>query len=102
MAQSAALLIVSPREPTGADSDASEATVPFLTQNPEDLRLAERVERALHATGYAPLRRITVRVQTRIVFLGGRVSNYYLKQISQTAALAVPGIHQIHNDLEVG
>ncbi|HEY7311449.1 MAG TPA: BON domain-containing protein [Gemmataceae bacterium] len=87
--------------PTGEEMDAVEATTPLLTQSREDLHLAERVGQALRATGYGPLRGITVSVHARIVRLGGRVPNYYLKQIAQTTALAVPGIHQIHNDLEV-
>ena len=32
---------------------------------------------------------------------GGRVSSYYLKQLAQATALAVPGAHQIRNDLNV-
>lgn len=67
----------------------------------EDLHLARRVECALRATGYGALRYIEVAVQDRVAILKGRVPSYYLKQAAQTAALAVPGIHQIHNDLEV-
>jgi osmotically-inducible protein OsmY len=88
-------------QPTGEEMDAVEANAPLLTQSREDLHLAERVGHALHATGYGALRGITVNVQARIVLLRGRVPSYYLKQIAQTIALAVPGIHRIRNDLEV-
>jgi len=77
------------------------ATVPLLTQCLEDYRMAERVERALHATGYAALRAVRVSVNARVVILGGRVSSYYLKQLAQATTLAVPGARQIRNDLDV-
>ena len=72
-----------------------------LMQSLEFLRLAERIERALHATGYGALRDVEVVVNARIVRLVGRVSSYYLKQLAQVTALTVPGAHQIHNDLDV-
>jgi osmotically-inducible protein OsmY len=74
----------------------------LLEQSQEDRCLAERVERALRATGYGPLRGIAVTVQARLVLLGGRVPSYYLKQVAQTAALAVAGARHVRNDLEVG
>ena len=76
--------------------------VQLLPQSQEDLCLAERVERALRATGYGPLRGIAVTVRARLVVLGGRVPSYYLKQVAQTTALAVPGTRQVRNDLDVG
>jgi osmotically-inducible protein OsmY len=97
MVQSAALLILPTREPGGEVRDAA----PLLAQCLEDLRLAEAVERALRATGYGPLRRVEVTVHARLVILAGRVPSYYMKQVAQTTALAVPGTHQIRNDLEV-
>jgi osmotically-inducible protein OsmY len=102
MAESPALLIAHTSEFTGNDGDDSPATAQFLAQHLEDLRLAERVECALRATGYTPLRAIQVAVQARLVRLAGRVPSYYLKQVAQTTALAAPGAHQVRNDLDVG
>jgi osmotically-inducible protein OsmY len=101
MAQPAALLILPTRDPTGEERDAVQAVAPPLTQSLEDLRLAERVDRALRATGHGPLRSVEVTVHERLVILGGRVPSYYLKPLAQAAALAVPGIHQIRNELAV-
>ena len=56
------------------EKDALQATAPLLTQSLEDHRLAERVERALRATGYGALRTVRVSVNARVVILGGRVS----------------------------
>jgi osmotically-inducible protein OsmY len=100
MAQSTALPILPPREPTGEQRDGVQAA-PLLGQSQEDLRLAERVERALRATGFGPLRNIAVTAHARLVILGGRVPSNYLKQVAQTTALAVPGTHQVRNDLDV-
>ena len=71
------------------------------THHLDDLRLAERIERALHATGYGVLRDIKVSVSTRVVRLVGRVPTYFMKQIAQVTALSIPGTRQIHNDLDV-
>jgi osmotically-inducible protein OsmY len=102
MAQPTALLILPTCEPPGAQTDAVQATARLLAQTLEDLRLAERVERALRATGYMPLRGIEVTVHARLVILAGRVPSYSLKQVAQATALAVPGAQQVRNDLGVG
>lgn len=102
MNRSAALLTLPSQPSTNEEKDASRASVRLLMQGSEDLRLAERVERALCATGYGPLRSVEVTVHERLVVLGGRVPSYYLKQLAQTTALAVPGTHQVRNDLDVG
>jgi osmotically-inducible protein OsmY len=98
MSQSATL--PTRERPTG-EKHAPQATAPLLTQSLEDRHLAERVERALGATGYGVLRTVRVTVNSRVVILGGRVCSYYLKQVAQATALAVPGTHQIRNDLDV-
>jgi osmotically-inducible protein OsmY len=101
MSQPAALLILPAREQTGMESDDVQGMASLFTQSLEDLRLAEQVQRALIATGYGPLRRVVVTVHARRVTLGGRVCSYYLKQLTQTVALAVPGVAQVCNDLDV-
>jgi osmotically-inducible protein OsmY len=101
MAQAATLLISPTRKHADEEKGVLQMAAPLLTGNLEDLRLAERIERALRATGYGTLRAIEVSVNARIVHLAGRVPSYYLKQIAQATALAVPGAHQIHNGLDV-
>ena len=59
------------------------------------------VERTLRATGYGPLRGIAVTVHARLVILSGRVPSYYLKQVAQTTALAIPGTRHLRNDVDV-
>ena len=77
------------------------ASCALLTRNLEDLHLAEGIERALRATGYGALRTIEVAVHARIVRLVGRVPSYYLKQVAQVTALAIPETQQVRNDLDV-
>jgi osmotically-inducible protein OsmY len=79
----------------------AEKTDPLLAQGREDRCLAECVERALRATGYGPLRDLRVTARERLIILAGRVPSYYLKQVAQAAALVVPGVHQVRNDLDV-
>jgi len=70
-------------------------------ERPDDLYLAETVDRALRATGHASLRRLDVGVRDGVVVLRGRVPTYYLKQLAQEAVLRVKGINQLSNRLEV-
>jgi osmotically-inducible protein OsmY len=70
-------------------------------QSREDFFLAERVERALRASGYRALRDVDVTVHARLIILDGRVPSYYLKQVAQATALAVPGARHVHNGLDV-
>ena len=86
MAQPAALLILPTCRHADEETDAFQTTASLLTQSLEDLRLAERIERALHATGYSVLRDIKVFVNARIVRLVGRVPSYHMKQIAQVTA----------------
>lgn len=99
MVQSTARLILPARDRTDDETDAAQA--PILSQRQEDLCLIERVRCALRATGHTPLRGVAVTAHTGFVILGGRVPSYYLKQIAQTIALAVPGARSICNDLDV-
>jgi osmotically-inducible protein OsmY len=99
MAMSEALLFLPAPGRAGEENDAVDATTVLLMQALEDLRLADQVEHALRATGYAPLRGVEVTVQSRLAILRGRVPSNYLKQVAQEAAQAVPGVRQVRNDL---
>ena len=101
MSQPAVLTLLSSCKQPDEEKDILPTSAPLATQNLEDARLAERVARALRATGYGALRGVVISVSARVVMLLGRVPSYYLKQIAQATALAVPGAHQIHNGLEV-
>jgi osmotically-inducible protein OsmY len=79
----------------------AEAPASALEQNVVDIDLAMRIERALHAIGYAPLRAIQVAVCAGVVNLQGQVSSFYMKQLAQAVALAVPGVQHLRNDLNV-
>ena len=89
------------REHPTQENRTPEATAQLLTQRLEDQHLTERVERALRARGYRALHAVRISVRNRVVFLEGRVPSYYLKQLAQVTAMAVPGAHQIRNELDV-
>jgi osmotically-inducible protein OsmY len=101
MALSAAVLILPASEPAGDQIDVAQAKAAPPAQCLDEPRLTERVESALRATGYGALRSIEVTVHSRLVILRGHVPTYYLKQVAQTAALAVPGEHHVRNDVTV-
>jgi osmotically-inducible protein OsmY len=73
----------------------------LLVQRRTKLSLSGRIKRALRATGYSALRTIEVVVQGRCVVLQGVVPSYHMKQMAQVVTLAVPGVQQLCNDVEV-
>ncbi|MGE5192767.1 MAG: BON domain-containing protein, partial [Deltaproteobacteria bacterium] len=101
MPQPATLLKLPACERSDEKNDVFQTTAPVETQSREDDRLAAHVERALHASGYQSLRAVVVSVNARVAVLLGRVPSYFLKQMAQSTALAVPGVHQIDNGLDV-
>jgi len=101
MSQTVALPILSTSTHAARKADVRPAIAPLETQSIEDLRLVERIKRALRATGYWPLCAIEVSANARVVRIAGRVPSYFLKQVAQETVLAAPGTHRIRNDLDV-
>jgi osmotically-inducible protein OsmY len=99
MSRSAALLVLS-SELLVDERNANQAAL-LLVQSLADLCLAERVEQALHAIGYAALRAVEVSACGGLVILQGRVPTYYLKQLAQATVVEVPGVQELRNDVEV-
>ena len=98
MSQLAApLMLPSQKE---SDEAGMEATAIHVAEILEDLRVAERVERGLRATGHMPLRVVQVSVCGRVVIRQGQVPSYSLKQAAQAAALGVLGVEKLRNDLK--
>jgi osmotically-inducible protein OsmY len=81
--------------------DAPDETPSLLSHSVVDLDLAERIRRALNATGYSPLRAIEVAVHDGQISLRGRVPSYFMKQIAQATVMAVPGVGELCNELDV-
>lgn len=66
-----------------------------------DVRLRDSIVDALVNSGYLPLRRIRVSVNSGRVRLTGRVPNYHLKQVAQSNVLSLDGVTSIDNQLSV-
>lgn len=101
MSHPTAMMVLPFQQDTEEDTHEMQVTAFLVAQSVEDLRLAERVEQALWATAYKPLRGVEISVHSKCVILQGRVPSHYLKQLAQATALAVAGTHRVCNDLTV-
>jgi osmotically-inducible protein OsmY len=63
--------------------------------------LADAVRSALAQTRHGWLLRVVVVSEGGRVVLQGKVPSYYLKQVAQTIAMAVPGVEVLRNELRV-
>jgi osmotically-inducible protein OsmY len=50
---------------------------------------------------YPPIRGILCRVEGGVLFLRGRVSSFFLKQLAQEAVRGIAGVAEVVNDVEV-
>ena len=67
----------------------------------DEVRIAGDVVRAVLSTGRFSSSQLHVSVADGVVTLRGRVTSYHQKQAAQVAALAVRGIRQLRNEVEV-
>jgi len=74
-----------------------------LTHDATDCQrsLEARIERALQATGYPPLRNLHIWAVEGVAILRGAVPSYYMKQVAQAAVSGVPGVCDVQNELDV-
>jgi osmotically-inducible protein OsmY len=101
MFRSAVLMVLPCGRPGDETARTGQPAALEAARLPLDNGLAERVERALRATGYSPLRAIKVSIHSQFVILRGRVPSYYMKQLAQATVLDVPGVRELRNDVQV-
>ena len=65
------------------------------------LFLPSEVEQVLQSAGYQGLRGVKIVVHYGVVFLRGHVPSFHMKQVAQTAARSVSGVHEVRNELNV-
>ena len=82
-------------------TDALSPAARSFTEGVLGVDLAERIDRALRATGYGALRDVTVSVHAGVVTLGGWLPSYHLEQVALATACAVAKAHRVRNDLLV-
>lgn len=56
---------------------------------------------ALRQTGYGQLRDLDLSSDGDVIVLSGRVPTYFLKQLAQVAAMGVPGVQCVINEMQV-
>jgi len=68
---------------------------------PGDLHLVRLIDRAFQATGHLSLRELDLVIDGTSVILRGKLPRYYLKQMAHAAIRAIPGIGNVHDEVEV-
>ena len=83
-------------------STTSRIPTPIQEEMPlEHLQLVGKVQRVLEGSGYPELQWISVKVHQSEVFLHGRVSSYFQKQLAQELVKRIPGIFALRNEILV-
>jgi osmotically-inducible protein OsmY len=72
-----------------------------LLEGPRPSQLGDRVRRRLNQSPYLAVRRVKVEERQGVLTLSGRVPTFFLKQMAQTAAARVEGVHRIINRIDV-
>ncbi len=66
-----------------------------------DKTIKEQLEQQFRSTPYRELFRTISHFDRGVATLDGEVSSFYLKQIAQTLAKRVPGVHTVVNHIAV-
>ena len=74
---------------------------PSAVEDGTDHQLEDDLYHAFRTAGYAQLRHIGITQQNGHVALQGRVPTYFLKQLAQSLAAALPGVQVVNNHIEV-
>jgi hypothetical protein len=71
---------------------------PFATLFQE---IADIAQGTLRQSPYPALHELSCEFSGGILTLRGKVASYHLKQLAQAAVIAVPGVIEVHNRVEV-
>jgi osmotically-inducible protein OsmY len=88
-------------QPATTSSDETDRRNNQETRRISDEALVGWIHRAILGTGRGSLQRVIVRANAGHVVMCGRVPTYYFKQLAQQAAMSVPGVERIDNQLVV-
>ena len=78
-------------------------TTPTMERTSSSHELARAARKRLKSTSYLGIRGLSCECDDRgVLYLRGRLSSYYQKQLAQEAAADLPGIAEIVNQAEVG
>jgi hypothetical protein len=86
---------------SGEKMDSDPSIAAFAARVLHNLCFADSVTRSLHTAGHRSQCGIKVTVLLALSALEGKVSSYYLRQLAQETALAVPGFLQVCNNLDL-
>jgi hypothetical protein len=83
------------------DAYAVEHARPESPTPPGSLVINLEAERRLRRSGYFALRDVSCDARGGVLYLGGRLPSYYLKQVAQAIAADVAGGRGVVNRIEV-
>ncbi len=87
------------------NNDATALSVALIEGNEQiaalDRLIVDNVYRALRASGYGQLLKLSAHCEHGRVTLQGCVPTYYLKQVAQSVLNSIDGIRNIDNDVNV-
>jgi osmotically-inducible protein OsmY len=63
--------------------------------------IADIAQATLRQSPYCELHEVSCEFSGGVLTLRGRLPNYYLKQLAQVAVAEVPGVIEVHNQVEV-
>jgi len=92
--------VIANRQPTNPPLGL-ECEMPFSLHAQDDRLTEDKIIWSLRETGYLQLRDVQVCVDEGSIVLRGNVSSYYLKQLSQSIAMANAKSHKLRNELDV-
>ena len=90
-----------PSPPESQSQGGKCVDLPVEPAHAANAELASRVRNALQATGYTPLRSLSVCAAEGLIILRGVVPSFHLKQLAQAAVRGIAGVSDVRNDLEV-
>lgn len=64
--------------------------------------IAEAATECLQNSPYQALRRISCECKYGVLFLRGRLSSFFQKQVAQEAVAGVSGVTEVVNEIDVG
>lgn len=89
------------RESSGAPGVGKDFHETTRSAAAGDAHLARLIDQAFRATGHLCLRDLDLVIAGGLVVLRGKLPRYYLRQVAHAVVRAIPGVNEVHDEVEV-